>query len=69
MPLAGNTTFGRVVLVHQQYHLPVFDITPDANGDWSATVPPEQPFLVIYIDPDEVCAPEIHGPYYDPESP
>ena len=63
MPLTGNTTFGRVLVVHQRNHIPVFDVTPDANGDWSADVPAEQPFMVIYIDPTGDCAPVMHGPY------
>ena len=62
--LSGNVNRGRVVVVHQQNHIPVFDVTPDANGDWSADVPAGEPFMVIYIDPAGDCAPEIHGPYF-----
>ena len=59
--LSGNVNRGRVLVVHQRNHIPVFDVTPDANGDWSADVPAGEPFMVIYIN--EPCQPEIHGPY------
>ena len=59
--LSGNVNRDRVVVVHQRNHIPVFDVTPDANGDWSADVPAGEPFMVIYIN--EPCQPEIHGPY------
>lgn len=60
--LSGTVNRERVVLVHMDDHIPVFDIEPDENGDWSAQVPAGEPFLAIYLS--ETCQPEIHGPYW-----
>lgn len=64
--LTGNTHFERVIVVHKDNHTPVFNLTTDALGDWSANIPAGQPFMVIYIDPAGHCAPLMHGPYFAP---
>ena len=60
--IAGNVNRPRVVVVHKDSHLPVFEATPDENGDWSVEVPEGEPFMVLYLG--EGCQPEIHGPYW-----
>jgi hypothetical protein len=60
--LSGNVNRARVIVFHQHDHLPVSDVQPDINGDWSATVPDDEPMMVIYIT--ENCRPVIHGPYW-----
>lgn len=59
--LTGTTNRDRVLLVHYRDHIPVFDLTPDAHGFWSADVPLAQPFMAIYMQ--DGCQPEMHGPY------
>jgi len=62
--LSGNVNRERVIAVHKDNHLPVFETVPDPEtGAWSISgVPLGQPFLLIYIQSD--CQPEIHGPYW-----
>lgn len=62
--ISGQVNRSRVILVHKDNHLPVFETTPNPQtGQWSiSNVPDNQPFLVIYIQ--EGCQPEIHGPYW-----
>lgn len=60
--ISGNCNRERVIVIHQDDHVPVVEATPDANGDWSAEVPAGAPMMVIYIQAG--CQPEMHGPYY-----
>ena len=62
--ISGTVNRERVILVHKDLHLPVFEATPDpVTGDWSITdVPLETPMMAIYIKDD--CQPEMHGPYW-----
>ena len=62
--ISGNVNRERVILVHKDLHLPVFEATPDpVTGDWSIEgVPLETPMMAIYLKDD--CQPEMHGPYW-----
>ena len=46
--ISGTVNRDRVILVHKDLHLPVFETTPDpVTGDWSiSSVPLNQPFLM-----------------------
>jgi hypothetical protein len=62
--ISGRVNRERVILVHKDLHLPVFEAAPDPEtGDWSVSgVPLDAPMLAIYIG--GACQPEMHGPYW-----
>ena len=60
--ISGNVNADRVILVHRDTHVPVYETAPDAAGDWSVVVPDGEPFMAIYIKTE--CPPEMHGPYW-----
>ena len=62
--ISGNVNRERVILVHKDLHIPVFETTPDpVTGDWSIEgVPLDMPMMAIYLKDD--CQPEMHGPYW-----
>jgi hypothetical protein len=62
--ISGTVNRTRVILVHKDLHLPVFETTPDpATGVWSISgVPLDEPFMAIYLK--DGCQPEMHGPYW-----
>jgi hypothetical protein len=66
--ISGSVNRDRVLLVHKDLHLPVFETAPDpVTGDWAISgVPLDEPFMVIYIT--EGCQPEMHGPYWAEEA-
>ena len=49
--LSGTVNRDRVILVHKDLHLPVFETVPDpVTGDWSISgVPLDMPVMAIYI--------------------
>jgi hypothetical protein len=62
--ISGTVNRDRVILVHKDLHLPVFETTPDpVTGDWSIEgVPLDAPMMAIYLK--DGCQPEMHGPYW-----
>jgi hypothetical protein len=62
--ISGTVNRDRVILVHKDLHMPVFETTPDpVTGVWSISdVPLGTPFMAIYIK--DGCQPEMHGPYW-----
>lgn len=62
--ITGVVNRSRVLLVHRDNHLPIFEAAPDPiTGEWSLSgVPLDAPMMAIYIV--DGCQPEIHGPYW-----
>jgi hypothetical protein len=62
--ISGTVNRDRVILVHKDLHLPVFETAPDpVTDDWSISdVPMDTPFMAIYLK--DGCQPEMHGPYW-----
>jgi hypothetical protein len=62
--ISGTVNRDRVILVHKDLHLPVFETAPDpVTGDWSIEgIPLDAPMMAIYLK--DGCQPEMHGPYW-----